>query len=398
MCSCSISVPWDKLPQFVHKPRQQVIPIRDDGFCFLETVCMAVCMDHDEEMSLEKLQSSILEHMAANVDYYQNFHTGNILKDVKKYFKLGTYCDSVVDIIVIATARALNMNLKIYQKATSGNIQILEHVTNETAKEIHLKYTHDNCNIAKNHYDAMLLLEEHTPSHTDEQVTIESPCPSTIGQPTFIDDADVIDLTEDCDITTSAHSEQTNNNIGEELQFPMHLFLKTKGECVDELPHDIDGLKLHKIKCSQQEWVGKSQDLRHFKMNTSRRKNLIGTRKVGRCLGSLYCMSTHCPFKCSAEGTPNTMNFKNVGGHKVCFSCRSIATRKWCGARKMTEHCRESGTLSVYHVGVHKCHLKKDTKTYKKQVREAVLRNRGLGAQTIQQAEVGQAVVEGNIQ
>ena len=65
---------------------------------------------------------------------------------------------------------------------------------------------------------------------------------------------------------------------------------------------------------------------------------------------------------------------------------------------KMTEYCRKSHTLTVYHVGVHKCHLKKDTKIYKKQVREAMLQNRGLGAQGIQQAEVGQAVAEGNIQ
>ena len=102
-------------------------------------------------------------------------------------------------------------------------------------------------------------------------------------------------------------------------KFPMHLFVKSEAECVDELPHDIDGFKLYKIKCSQQEWVEKSQDLQHFKMNTSRRKDLIGTRKVGRCLGSLYCMSAHCPFKCSAEGQPNTMNFQNVSGHNSMF-------------------------------------------------------------------------------
>ena len=213
-----------------------------------------------------------------------------------------------------------------------------------------------------------------------------------------MDDADVIDLTEDCNSTTSEHPEMPHNNTGDDLQFPMHLFLKTEGECVDELPHDIDGFKLYKIKCSQQEWVEKSKDLWHFKMNTSRRKDLIGTRKVGRCQGSLYCMSAQCPFKCSAEGTPNMTNFQNVSGHKVCFSCGSIATRKWFGAQKLTEYCRESHTLTVYHVGVHKCHLKKYTQIYKKQVREAMLQNRGLGARGIQQAKVGQAVVEGNIQ
>ena len=102
-----------------------------------------------------------------------------------------------------------------------------------------------------------------------------------------MDDADVIDLTEDCDITTSKQPETPHINTGDELQFPMHLFVKSEGECVDQLPHHIDGFKLYKIKCSQQEWVEKSQDLWHFKMNTSRRKDLISTRKVGSCLGSL---------------------------------------------------------------------------------------------------------------
>ena len=156
-------------------------------------------------------------------------------------------------------------------------------------------------------------------------------------------------------------------------------------------------LNCTKLKCSPQEWVQKSQDLWYFKMNTSRRKELIGTRKVGRCLGSLYCMSADCPFKCSVEGQSNTMNFQNVSSHKVCFSCSSIASRKWCGACKMTEYCMESGTLTVYHVGVHKCHLKKDTKIYKKQVREAMLRNRGLGRKVFSRPRWGQAVADGDI-
>ena len=84
-------------------------------------------------------------------------------------------------------------------------------------------------------------------------------------------------------------------------------------------------------------------------------------------------MSANCPFKHSVEGQSNMMNFQNVSRHKVCFSCGSIASRKRFGACKMTEYRLESETLTVYHVGVHKCHLKKDTKIYKKQVREAVL-------------------------
>ena len=212
MFFCSISMPWDKLPQFVYKLQHQVIPIRADGFCFLQAVCPTVCIDHDENMTLGKLQSSILDHMEANTNYYKQFHTGNILKDMKRYFKFGTYCNSIVDLIVVAMARALNMNLKIYQKGTLGNIQILEHITNATGKEIHLKFTHDHSNVANNHYDCILLLEEPTPRHTDEQVTIESPCPSTIEQPICLDDADVIDLTDDSEMTTSKHAKSPHNN------------------------------------------------------------------------------------------------------------------------------------------------------------------------------------------
>ena len=255
---------WDRLPQLVYKLQHQVIPIMANGFCFLQAVCLTVCMDHEEDMTVGKLQSSILNHMEANTNYYKQFHTGNVLKDMKRYFKFGTYCDSIVYLIV-AMARALNMNLKIYQQGTLGNIQILEHITNPTGKEIHLKFTHDHSNVANNHYNAILLLEEHTPRHTDEEVTIESPCPSAVEQPICIDDADVIDLTDDSEMTTSEQPESPHSNTSDEWQFPMHLFINTEAECVDELPHDIDGFKLYQIKCSPQEWVQKSQDLWYLK-------------------------------------------------------------------------------------------------------------------------------------
>ena len=169
---------------------------------------------------------------------------------------------------------------------------------------------------------------------------------------------DVIDLTDDSQMTAEQLDSLQNNTSDNELQFPMHVFLKTEAEWVDELPHDINGFKLYKIKCSPQEWVQKSQDLRYFKMNPSRRKDL-GTRKFGRCIKSLYCMSANCPFKHSTEGKSNMMNFQNVSRLKVCFSCGNINSRKWCSSCKMTEYCRESETLTVYHIGVHKCPLKK---------------------------------------
>ena len=225
----SINMHWDQLPHYIYKLQCQVTPNRANGFCFLHAVCMTLYMDHAEDMTLDKMQSTIFDHMAANVNYYKQFHKGHVLKDVKRYFKFGTYCDSVVDLIVVAMARALNMNLSIYQKGPTGNIQILEHITHPTAKEAHLKFTHDPSNVANNHYEATLLLDEPTQRHTDEEVTIESPHPSTFEQPICLDDADdVIDLTDDSEMTAEQSDSFQNNTSDNELQFPMHLFLKQK--------------------------------------------------------------------------------------------------------------------------------------------------------------------------
>ena len=108
----SINMLWDQLPQYVLKLQHQVTAIMSDGFCFLHTVCMILGMDHDEEMTLGQLQSSILDHMATNVNYYRQFHIGNVLKEMKRYFIFGQYCDRVHDLIVVAMARALKLNLK----------------------------------------------------------------------------------------------------------------------------------------------------------------------------------------------------------------------------------------------------------------------------------------------
>ena len=174
---------------------------------------------------------------------------------------------------------------------------------------------------------------------------------------------DVIDLIDDSEMTTFHQPDSvqysTSNN---ELQFPTHLFPNIAAEWVDDLPLDIDGFKLYKIKCSPGEWVQKSQHLRYFKMHFSRKKDLTGTRKVGRYIRNLHCSYDDCPFKLSAERKRNTTNFQNEDGHKNCFSCGNVASRQWCWACEMTEYCRESESLRIYHVGAHNCPLKPDAK------------------------------------
>ena len=83
------------------------------------------------------------------------------------------FCDNVLDVIVVTTARALKLNLTIDQKGLKGNIQILKHTTHATGKEVHLKFTCGPLNAANNHYEAILLLNKPTERNMEE-VTIKS--------------------------------------------------------------------------------------------------------------------------------------------------------------------------------------------------------------------------------
>ena len=64
---------------------------------------------------------------------------------------------------------------------------------------------------------------------------------------------------------------------------------------------------------------------------------------------------------------------------------------------KLTEYCRKSESLTIYHIGVHRCLPKPVTHKYSKQIRNAVPRNSGVDTCDIQQAEVGQVVAMGDI-
>ena len=110
-----------------------------------------------------------------------------------------------------------------------------------------------------------MLFDKPGDRYREDEVTIQSPCSSTL-EPIGQDDADeVIDLTDDSE-TTAVHQLEfvkynTSNN---ELQFPSHLIVNIATEWVEDLPQNIDGLIKYKIKCLPRECVQKSQDLRYF--------------------------------------------------------------------------------------------------------------------------------------
>ena len=54
---------------------------------------MILDIGHDEVVTLDNMESSILDHLASSVNYYKLFHTGHVLKDAQRYFKFEMYCE-----------------------------------------------------------------------------------------------------------------------------------------------------------------------------------------------------------------------------------------------------------------------------------------------------------------
>ena len=161
--------------------------------------------DHNEVVTFDSLASNILGHLTANIHYHELFHRGDILKDTESYFKFRSCCDSVVNLVIIATPKALNLNLSIYQKGPNGNIQIIEQTTDTRGREVHLKFMCDLHNPTTNHYDAILLFDKPADLCQQDEDNFEGPNPTSL-QPIMQDDADkVSDLTDDSK-TTHSHS------------------------------------------------------------------------------------------------------------------------------------------------------------------------------------------------
>ena len=57
--------------------------------------------------------------------------------------QIWNYCDSVINLIIIATSKAIKMNMSIYQKGPDGNIQVIGQTTDTRGREARLQFTQD---------------------------------------------------------------------------------------------------------------------------------------------------------------------------------------------------------------------------------------------------------------
>ena len=99
---------------------------------------------------------------------YVNFHEADIpkksratlhdavIEDILSFFKYQTYNQNIINVLVHATADALNLCLHMYQKY-DNNIQIVHIDRDDCIRNVYLNFHRNPLNLGENHYDAIVL-------------------------------------------------------------------------------------------------------------------------------------------------------------------------------------------------------------------------------------------------
>lgn len=372
---------WDKFDDYIEKCSKHVSQISGDGFCFLYSLEMALLTETDILLTSAQMKVIIMGHLKVHCKEYSKFYSGNLVEDAALFFQSGVFDKDVVDIIISSAAKALNLNLYIYEKGEKGEVVVLDQFVHPSCVTVHLKFTHDNKAPLGNHYEPIICNPEVTETFSESLPKVSSLGP--------IQDTPLDLTTSQCshDLTPPASMEQVSpeksvKEIGldegcNDYFFPIHLFRNVEPEWVDSIPPDIDGKKFYQIRTDIQTFNAKARDMHHFKMNTSKTGTNTIKRKTGHCQGNLFCPNPQCTFlKTNKNNVENMSQWQHPQkGITTCYSCGFIAQSTKCPARKMSVFNTQSRVLQVFHVGHHICQKKKQTDKYRKEAEEVIRHN-----------------------
>ena len=83
--------------------------------------------------------------------------TAWLMRCRNEFFESGRFITSeVCDFLVSVIAEVFNLTIHVYQRKTDGKIQVHSFSTENPAKEVHLKFTHNNTAPGGNHYDCVV--------------------------------------------------------------------------------------------------------------------------------------------------------------------------------------------------------------------------------------------------
>ena len=123
--------------------------------------------DHGVELTEKECIQLILEKLVEDHEKYVGYlkfgpkhhefptNSNELITQALDFFENHTYTDDIVDILVRVTCDSLKLNINIYQQ-NEDLLQCIPMKTEQPAKDIYLKFTHNNLNPLGNHYDAII--------------------------------------------------------------------------------------------------------------------------------------------------------------------------------------------------------------------------------------------------
>ena len=314
---------WDNFESFCVDKGLRVNSIAGDGFCFLKAVMRSLFLDHRYVISFKRSQEKITQFLIDNSNKYSDFHEDGADRLVYEFFNDGKFTRDVVDILIQATADALQLKVNIDRRSPAGNIQCQVIEADCPVMEISLQFvtcqTRTNHSYTgANHYNSVTKIDptvnfttceignesisEHRTNVTAVVVVVDEESSSETVQSESCSDA--IPENRDQGSSDELQTESRSHAIPETNElviegeagdaiidsylrsgtvFPTKLFHSVTPKVVNFLPPNIDGNKFFHVKCKSRNWNKKVQDRRWFYMRTSSKAGLKGIRKVGTC-------------------------------------------------------------------------------------------------------------------
>ena len=171
------------------------------------------------------------------------------------------------------------------------------------------------------------------------------------------------------DEESTFHVPKRQKKIGPEL------WSNVKIEQVDQIPDDVDGLRVYEVQLNdtsskQQSRMSTVKDGRPWKKDSGTQWKGLRNVRYSDCLGSHTCINPQCDFQ-KEYGVVNKTQFNKK--NKLCHVCGNPGKHVPCFARRYIVSKRES--VLVYHCGKHTCPSKPVIPRPHEEIRRTVCEN-----------------------
>ena len=145
-------VEWIKLTKHIKQYNYTIKYADKDGYCLISALRLCLLYDHGEMYTNDAIAGLVRSEIYNNNQYYRRFYHGEVedmLETLEEYLTKGKYSQQIVDIVVLAAAKCLSVNLCIYKKLGDIAQLYMQPSNPPSTRDVYLHYNNE-------HYDAIV--------------------------------------------------------------------------------------------------------------------------------------------------------------------------------------------------------------------------------------------------